>query len=100
VRLATVLIHGCARVPLETKGLSGGRASEFGDRYQCPAPRTVLVRVRVEFAERVRVGRESRAHVTGGSLAVRTESGKPIVYADVHEFGRARLFAARSCIPE
>jgi hypothetical protein len=35
-----------------------------------------------------------------GLLAVRTVTGKRIAYADVHESGRARIFAAPSCVPE
>ncbi len=100
----TLILIGCPRVsasvPLVTRGLSGGRASQFGDRYQCPAPRTVLLRVRVEFTRPVSVGRTTRVPVRAASLAVRTASGRPIAYADVHESGRARLFAADSCVPE
>jgi hypothetical protein len=96
---------GCARasasVPLSPKGLGvGGRASPFGDRYQCPARRTVLVRVRVEFARPVSVGERARAPVIAGAMAVRTTSGKPIAYADADQSGRARLFAASSCTAE
>jgi len=100
----TFFALGCARtsvsVPLSTSGLSGGRASQFGDRYQCPAPRTVVVRVRVEFVRRAAVGQRARVPVKAASLVVRTVSDKPLAYADVQESGRARLFAAPSCIPE
>jgi hypothetical protein len=100
----TFSVFGCRRtsatVRFATKGLDGGRASQFADRYQCPAPRTVLVRVRVEFVRRTSVGNRSRVPVRTGALAVRTVAGKPIAYSDVLESGRARLFAAPSCIPE
>ena len=100
----TMILRGCPRVsfsvPFVRRELSGGRASPFGDRYQCPAPRTVLLRLRVEFTRPVSVGRTTRVPVRSASLAVRTASGRPIAYADVHESGRSRLFAANGCIPE
>lgn len=100
----TFFISGCARasapVALTTGGLNGGRASQFADRYQCPAPRMVFVRVRVELVRRVSVGRATRVPVTAGELAVRTTSGKPIAYADARQSGRARIFAAPNCVPE
>ena len=101
----TFYVIGCARasapVTLSPRGLtSGGRASPFGDRYQCPAPRTVLVRVRVQFVRRASVGQTTRVPVRTGALAVRTTSGRPIAYTDVTESGRARVFAAPSCVPE
>jgi hypothetical protein len=33
-----------------------------------------------------------------GRLAVTTEKGKPIMYADVVEKGKARLFTAKGCV--
>jgi hypothetical protein len=95
---------GCQRVragvPLSPGRLGGGRASQFTDRYQCPAPRVVLVRVRVEFARPVSVGTRTSARVRTASMAVRTTAGKPIAYADVHESGQARLFTATICVAE
>jgi hypothetical protein len=95
---------GCPRaranVPLARGRLGGGRASQFTDRYQCPAPGVVLVRVRVEFARPVSVGSRTSARVRAASMAVRTTAGKPIAYADVHESGRARLFTASNCVAE
>ena len=100
----TFFFSGCARAPspvqLTPRGLSGGRASQFIDRYQCSAPRTVFVRVRVEFVRRVTVGRATRVPVSAGQLAVRAAAGKPIAHADVRESGRARIFAAPNCVPE
>jgi hypothetical protein len=97
-------VVGCSRVsgrvPLVAKGLSGGRASQFGDRYQCPVPRTVLVRVRMELAQPASVGRKTHAPVRAGSVFVRTVSGKPSAYAEVDEAGRARLLVASNCIAE
>jgi hypothetical protein len=95
---------GCARtsasVSLSRTGIDGGRASQLGDRYQCPAPRTVLVRVRIELVRPASVAQRTSVPVRMGLLAVRTVTGKRIAYADVHESGRARIFAAPSCVPE
>ena len=93
-----------ARVPLTRRGLRGGRASAFGEEVKCRAPREVLVRVRATFAsptplepndEGTFVSAAGRIEV--GRIAVRTRSGTQLVYADVLDSGRARLFTARSC---
>jgi hypothetical protein len=75
-----------------------GWPSQFGERYVCPAPRTVLVRIRAEFATPVSAGRRSQAHVRAGYVAVRTEADRPMACGDVFDTGRARIFTARSCV--
>jgi len=47
-----------ARVPLSSAGLSGGKASPFGDEYDCLAPRRILVRIRGIFHERTSLRRQ------------------------------------------
>jgi hypothetical protein len=93
-----------ARVPLARKGLSGGSADPLGDTLDCAAPRRVLVRLRAiasssalkqhrQFLRTTEPVREAR-------LAMRTESGRPLVYAEVFESGKARLFTAQGCVPD
>jgi hypothetical protein len=38
--------------------------------------------------------------VKTASLAVRTQSGKPLVYAQVFESGKSFLYTAPSCFPD
>jgi hypothetical protein len=98
--------EGCrevaTRIPLSSAGLRGGPAPPLGDSYECYAPRQVLVRVRAVLAAPavLRRGEDfSTTHVPvrEAKLAARTLAGKALVYADVVESGKARLFAARGC---
>jgi hypothetical protein len=95
------------RVPLSARGLPGGRADYFGDGFTCPAPRRVFVRVRGVFSkpaslrlDRATLQLTTDAPVQQASFAVRIESGKPLAYASVNESGKARIFAAPSCVPD
>jgi hypothetical protein len=88
-----------AKVPLIPRGLNGGVAGAFGEDLRCIVDKTVLVRVRATFREPVveeptKTGDYVNAlgRVEKGQLAVRTPAGKPIIYAEVAEGGRARLF--------
>lgn len=94
-----------AKVPLTPKGLSGGVASAFGEDLRCIVAKTVLVRVRATFREPVeeepnKAGSfvSALGRVVVGQVAVRTIAGKPIVYADVVEGGRARVFTKAGCL--
>jgi hypothetical protein len=98
-----------ARVPLTTRGLSGGAASQLGDGYSCEVAREIVVRLRAELRGSARLtarrsdGRSvlvTRVPVSVGQLAVRTRSGRLLAYAQVLESGRSRLFAARGCYSE
>ena len=88
-----------AKVPLSAKGLTGGVASAFGEDLRCVVGKTVVVHVRATFREPV-VEEPNKAggfvsalgRMETGQIAVRTLSGKPLVYADVADGGRARLF--------
>jgi hypothetical protein len=93
-----------ARIPLSSSGLTGGPADPFDDEFECAAPRRILVRARVVFrrSTSLRLNGRFGFHTTGedvveGSLAVRTEGGKPLAYADVVANGKARVFAAKDC---
>jgi hypothetical protein len=94
-------------VPLSARGLMGGAADALGDSYECFPPRRVLVRVRAVFRSRTSLRLNSvtghlftRMPVREVFLAVRTSSGKPLAYAAASESGKARVFAAPSCLPE
>jgi hypothetical protein len=96
------------RVPLSPRGLEGGQASPLGsDRFECFPPRAILVRARAVFRSptRLRIDRGSgflstSAPVREFAFAARTPSGKPLVYADVSDTGKARLFVARGCVAD
>jgi hypothetical protein len=93
-------------VPLSARGLSGGAASYFGDRYACPAPRRAYIRVRAIFRTPMSLRLDRRlmlktdVPVRQASFVVRTESGKPFAYASVNEAGKARLFTSPACVAE
>ena len=89
-----------ARVAFLTQGLTGGRAAQLGDELQCIVPRSLMVRVRAVFREPVELEVVRRSYsavgrIEQGQVAVRTTGGKPLVYADVTDSGRARLFTRR-----
>lgn len=88
-----------AKVPLSSRGLTGGVANAFGEELRCLVGKTVLIRIRGTFRQPVseeptKAGDYVNAlgRLDNGQLAVRTASGKPVLYADVSEGGRARLF--------
>ena len=91
-----------ARVSFSRRDLTGGLAGPLGDELQCIVPRSLLVRVRAIFREPVDLKLVQGSYATigriaQGQVAVRTAAGKPLVYADVTDSGRARLFTARGC---
>lgn len=92
-----------ARVALSPRSLGGGAANQWHERYKCPAPRQIILRVRAEFSSPTSPatrhgGLVSTAPLKSGRLAVTTRTGKPIAYADVFESGKARLFFAGNCL--
>lgn len=95
-----------ARPPLSAGGLTGGLVSQLEEKYDCRTPRRVLVRVRGVFRSpaSLRKGRFTQRPVymaTGAVrasyLAIRTQAGRPLIYAETRESRKARLFTARSC---
>ena len=89
-------------VALTSAGLRGGAAAPLGREFECFAPKQVIVRVRAVLAaaSALRAGRDfqsSHVPVRDAKLMVRTLAGKPLVYADVHESGKVRIFAAKGC---
>ena len=93
-----------AKVALSPRGLGGGAASQLGEEIKCVTPKRVLVRIRSTFTEPITPELDRKggwyganARIEKGQIAVRTLTGKPLVYAEVSDSGRARLFTARSC---
>jgi hypothetical protein len=95
-------------IPLASTGLEKQPVSQFGDLYECWVARRVLVRVRGSFQAPATLRRNTFGYLTamGGmareaKLAVRTLTGKPLVYAEAFESGKARLFLAGGpCHPD
>ncbi len=92
-------------IPFTRAGLEGGTANRFGDEHDCEVPRRVLLRVRAELTRpdafrRVRGFERLTAPVHEARLTVRTETGRPIMLAEVFDSGRATIHTARSCFPE
>ena len=92
------------RIPLARQGLVGGVASETGDDYTCVVPKRVLIRIRAVFRAPVQLRPASRGRYTSaegridhGELVVASVAGKPLVYGDVRDAGRARLFTTGAC---
>lgn len=90
------------KLPLATKGLTGGGAGVFDDGFDCDAPAHVLVRVRATMLQGARVSGfrqflRTTAPLLRAELAVETESGKALAYSEVLASGRARLLTARGC---
>lgn len=100
-----------ARVAFTSRGLVGGLAGQFGDRYDCVVPARVLVRIRGVFYAPTSLRRwrpaairsidelVARGRTKEGSLSIYTASGKPIALGTVHESGRARIFVGATCGP-
>jgi hypothetical protein len=92
-----------AKVPLTKAGLTGSAASPFGDKLDCPAPRSVLVRVRAIAASKTQLRSRGAFLATNtplksARLAVRTPKGKRLVYAEVSDSGMSRLFTSKGCV--
>jgi hypothetical protein len=88
-----------ARVPLGRGGLEGGATGPFDERYACETSKRILVRVRaVPRSGASLSGYRGFLHTTvpvrEGSLAVRTQSGRPLVYAELFESGKALFYKA------
>ena len=88
-----------ASVALSPRGLAGGAAGVFGDTMLCLTPKTVLIRLRVAFHAPAALRLDSKrrwtsatARIDRGQFAVRTTTGRPLVYAEVLDTGQARLF--------
>ena len=90
------------RLPLSAKGLRSGE-TDFGNKWKCPVPASVLIRVRAAFARPVTLEPAPDAsylliatgRVSSGSLAIATKDGTPIAFASVAKGGEGSIFVAR-----
>jgi hypothetical protein len=97
-----------ARVPLTHRGLNGGLANPFGDKYECFPPKKILLRTRAVFRSSTslrfdaRGGRslQARGRITHGIIVAATLKGKPIVYTEIFEAGKAFLFTRPDCVED
>ena len=93
------------KVPLSGKGLRDVAPGPLGESLDCPAQRRVLVHVRaVATAPPVLYGdghyTKTRTAVEQGFIAVRTLSGKPLVFASTFQSGKTKMLVAPSCAPD
>jgi len=93
-----------APVTLGVQGLQARALGPFEENFTCATPRRVVLRVRAVLdspavLRSYRTFARTTIPVRQGQLAVQTESGKRLAYAEVSESGKARLFTARSCLP-
>jgi hypothetical protein len=91
-------------VALAPSGLDGARAGLIMERWECAAPRRVVIRFRAEFRRPVSLRRsEGQRRATGlirtSSIVARTQTGKALANANVMDSGATRLFHAGSCFP-
>lgn len=92
-----------ARVRLRPVGLpDGGRLNQFAEYYKCALPQRVRLRIRGEFRSPVAIAARGGSASTDApmrraQIAIQSETGRPLLYADVSEAGPARLFWRSSC---
>jgi hypothetical protein len=92
-------------VPFSRRGLVGGEASQFGEDVKCFPRGKVLVHVRGTFAMptplrlmgKTKDFYAATGRVVRGQIAVRTRAGRPLVYSEALESGKATLFIGGSC---
>jgi hypothetical protein len=90
------------RVQLSSKRLRSG-VTDFGNKWKCPVPASVLIRVRAAFARPVTLEPApdasylliARGRISSGSLAVVTKDGTRLAFASVDKGGEGGIFVAR-----
>ena len=78
------------RLQLSAKGLRSGE-TDFGNKWKCPVPASVLIRVRATFSKPVTLTQPPDASylliatgkISSGSLAITTKDRTPLVFASV-----------------
>ena len=89
-------------VKLSAQGLRNG-ATEFGNKWKCPVPAAVVIRIRATFASPVMLEPApdasylaiAKGRISNGLLAVTTKDGTPIAFASVAKSGKASISVAR-----
>jgi hypothetical protein len=92
------------QIQLASRGLRGGALGSFEESSKCSTPRRVFMRVRAVLSSpavlrRFRDFGRTTVPVREATFVIQTEAGKRLVYGEVFESGRARLFTARDCFP-
>jgi hypothetical protein len=90
-------------VPLTRVGLRGGATGPLGEERDCATPSRVHVRLRARLESRTSLRKRGDFVSTGvpildAKMSVRTLAGKPILYAEVFQSGKAPLFSSRRCV--
>ena len=92
------------KVPLTAKALERQTMRGYSQQWVCVVPRRVLLHVHGVFKAPTGLKGNPFGYLStlgatarSGAFAVRTESGRPLLFATVDESGAARLSAARSC---
>jgi hypothetical protein len=86
-------------------GLQGGGVGVVEQAWDCFAARRVLVRLRAVMTKPADLRRyvgftRTTLPVTAASLAVQTQSGKRLLFAQVLESGRSLLYTSPACFPD
>jgi hypothetical protein len=93
------------RIPFSRRGLRSG-ITDFGNKWQCPVPATILVRIRAEFRRAVTLSPAvdapylsiAKGAIVDGALTVTTKSRQPVFFATVGRGGKSSIFVAKpSC---
>jgi hypothetical protein len=90
------------RIQLSAKGLRNGE-TDFGNKWKCPVPAAVVMRVRATFARPVTLAPApdafylliARGRISKGSLAVETKDGTRLAFMSVDKSGEGVIFVAR-----
>lgn len=91
------------QVLLARSGLNGGPAGALGEERDCTTPTRVLVRLRARLQSKGSLQKRGDFVSTGvtvldAKMSVRSLTGKPLIYAEVFQSGKAPLFTARGCL--
>jgi hypothetical protein len=89
-------------IKLSATGLRSGE-TESGNKWRCPVPAAVMIRVRAVFSRPVTLSAAVDApylsiatgKIVEGSLAVETKNGMRLAFASVDNRGKGAIFVAR-----
>jgi len=94
-----------ARVSVSRSGLDGGAVGPIDDRWDCASGRRILVRIRAVVGSAARLSSfrsvlRTTVPVREATLVARTQSGRPLVYAQVLQSGKSLLYTSPTCFPD
>jgi hypothetical protein len=90
-------------VALTREGLEGGATGPLGEERDCATPTRILLRMRARFVSRGALQKRgdfvsTKVPILDAKLSMRTPAGKPLLYAEVFQSGKTRLYGARGCV--